>query len=216
MVTPSTRRSSAEVRTQIIQAATEEFSAHGYADATMRGVAATADVSLSVLHRHFASKQDLFSAALGTPFMRFFNDFASAWAEHVEEPWTDRELTREFVSRLYKHLSDYRSTLVGLIAFGEPNSKLLASISENLDETRAKLRTLEERDARTRGSGLSADASPHANRMIVALVTGLVVLHPFLTQGGAEEDDQLIETATDVLLSGVWRSGPANRAGAQP
>lgn len=204
MATPMTRRSSEEVRTQIVQAAAEEFSAHGYADATMRGVAASADVSLSVLHRHFASKQDLFSAALGTPFLRFFDDFASAWAQHLEQPWTDRELTREFVSRLYKHLSDYRSTLIGLLAFSEPNGNLLASIREELGEIRAKLQTLEQRDAETRGTGLSPDASPNANRMIVALVTGLVVLHPFLTDGGAEEDEDLIDTATTVLLGGVW------------
>jgi hypothetical protein len=74
----------------------------------------------------------------------------------------------------------------------------------SLGEISAKLQTLEERDAKTRGSGLSAETVPYANRMIVALVTGLVVLHPFLTERCAAEDDQLIDTATNVLLRGVW------------
>jgi AcrR family transcriptional regulator len=204
MTGSKTRRSSDEVRAEIVQAAADEFSSRGYAETTMRSIAAAADVSLSVLHRHYSSKQDLFSAALGTPFLSFFDDFASAWGEHVEQPWSDRELTHEFVSRLYRHLSDYRSTLVGLLAFSEPNGNLLNEIREGLGEVSAKLESLEQRDAETRGSGLSPETSPYANRMIVALVTGLVVLHPFLTKGQAAEDDQLIDTATDVLLGGVW------------
>jgi AcrR family transcriptional regulator len=198
------RRSSDEVRAQIVQAAADEFSARGYAEATMRGVAAAADVSLSVLHRHFASKQDLFTAALGTPFLNFFEDFSSAWGDHLEEPWSARELTHEFVSRLYRHLSDYRPTLVGLLAFSEPDGPLLRDIREGLAEISAKLESLEQRDTQRRGSGLSPETSPYANRMIVALVTGLVVLHPFLTEGRAAEDDQLIDNATNALLRGVW------------
>lgn len=205
MMRSVSRRSSDKVKTEIVRAAADEFSAHGYAGATMRGVAASAGVSLSVLHRHYASKQELFSAALVTPFLRFFEDFASAWVEHVEDPWDERTLVHEFVRRLYRALRASRLTLVDLLAVSEADSEILREVRTGLDEIRTRLRSLEDQDARTRGSGLSHDVVPHANRMIVALVTGLVVLHPFLSES-ADEDDDLIEVATDVLLNGLRRS----------
>lgn len=199
----ASRRSSDEVRAQIVRAAADEFSSHGYADATMRAVATAAGVSMSVLHHHFSSKQDLFSAALVTPFLSFFDEFATAWMARSEPPWDERELTREFVAHLYRNLNRYRSTLVNLLALSEGDPRVLGDVRQGLGEIRTRLQQLEMDDPRAHEAGLSPDAAPHANRMVVALVTGIVVLHPLLAEGGGDEDDHLIDMATDVLLHGI-------------
>lgn len=54
-------------REQIIAAAAEEFAERGYDGATMRGIAARAEVDSSLLHHYFGSKSDLFGATVGAP-----------------------------------------------------------------------------------------------------------------------------------------------------
>ncbi|MCR5089341.1 MAG: TetR/AcrR family transcriptional regulator [Oscillospiraceae bacterium] len=46
----------------IISAATAEFLAYGFKDASMRRIAAAAGMSVSGLYRHFADKEEMFSA----------------------------------------------------------------------------------------------------------------------------------------------------------
>ncbi|BCJ36111.1 TetR family transcriptional regulator [Actinocatenispora thailandica] len=54
-------------REQILDAAREQFAAHGYTAATMRRVAAAADVDPALLHHYFGTKYDLFAAAMQLP-----------------------------------------------------------------------------------------------------------------------------------------------------
>jgi AcrR family transcriptional regulator len=196
------RRRPGEVRELLVRAAAIEFSDHGYAGTTMRAVASSAGISLSVLHHHFPSKQSLFSAALVAPFLRFFDEFGSAWSAQLEQPWDDRELTRAFVERLYRSLSDYRRTLVNLLAVAESSDgQVLDEIRGAVAEMRSRLAAMGEHEARRRG--FAAGAAPLTNRMIAALVTGLVLLHPFFSEGDPDEDERLIEVATDVVLTGI-------------
>jgi AcrR family transcriptional regulator len=46
-------------RALILEAAAQQFAAHGYAGASMTGVAATAGIAPSVIYDHFGSKRDL-------------------------------------------------------------------------------------------------------------------------------------------------------------
>ncbi len=48
-------------------AAADEFSAHGYDGATMRGIATRAGVDPALLHHYFGTKSDLFGAIIGAP-----------------------------------------------------------------------------------------------------------------------------------------------------
>jgi AcrR family transcriptional regulator len=204
MAEAPTRRNTDEIRAATVAAATAEFSARGYAGTTMRAIAASAGISLSVLHHHFPSKQALFSAALVEPFLTFFDEFATAWAQQSERPWDDRELVRGFVDGLYRSLGEHRLTLVSLLAVAESSDRqVLDEVRGAVADMRAKLVTIGEHEARLRG--LPTAAVPLANRMIAALVTGLVLLHPFFTAGEEDENERLIEAATDVLLNGVYR-----------
>ena len=47
---------------KIIEAAMAEFLEHGFKDASMRRIASAAGMSASGLYKHFASKEEMFSA----------------------------------------------------------------------------------------------------------------------------------------------------------
>lgn len=53
-----------EVRERILAAALEAFARHGFAAATMSAIAHGADMAVANLYRYYASKEDLFAAAV--------------------------------------------------------------------------------------------------------------------------------------------------------
>lgn len=59
---PRTRRSDA-TRAAIVAAAREQFAAHGYQAATIRGVASAAGIDPALVMRYFGNKEGLFAAA---------------------------------------------------------------------------------------------------------------------------------------------------------
>lgn len=61
------RAGESNTRERILQAATAEFGDHGYDAATMRAIAARADVDPSLLHHYFGTKADLFGEVVGAP-----------------------------------------------------------------------------------------------------------------------------------------------------
>lgn len=58
------RRPDPHLRDRLVAAATAEFAAHGFAGATLDGIAATAGVTKGGLYFHFAGKEELFFAVL--------------------------------------------------------------------------------------------------------------------------------------------------------
>lgn len=61
------RRGESNARDLILAAATEEFGEVGYDASTTRGIAARAGVDPALLHHHFGTKADLFTASIGAP-----------------------------------------------------------------------------------------------------------------------------------------------------
>jgi AcrR family transcriptional regulator len=61
------RKGESNARELILTAATEEFGEVGYDASTTRGIAARAGVDPALLHHHFGTKADLFTASIGAP-----------------------------------------------------------------------------------------------------------------------------------------------------
>ncbi len=57
------RRDSAATRVALLRAARRRFSRYGYADVTLRDIAADADVSAALVVKYFGSKESLFAEA---------------------------------------------------------------------------------------------------------------------------------------------------------
>jgi len=60
---PSSPRKSDVTKAAILQAAKEHFSASGYAAATIRGIAASAQIDPTMVMRYYGNKEKLFAAA---------------------------------------------------------------------------------------------------------------------------------------------------------
>jgi len=61
------RRGSPDTRGEIVTAARREFAAKGFDNTSLRGVARAAGVDPALVHHYFASKEDLFLAAMDLP-----------------------------------------------------------------------------------------------------------------------------------------------------
>jgi len=125
----ASRRSTEEVRALIVEAATALFAERGYAQTTMRDVAATAGIALSVLYRQFSSKERLFSATLVAPFLASFERVPAGQASDAN----DEQLVDHFIRDLHRNLTTHRRTIVTLLA------ALEAPETELIDEVRAGL-----------------------------------------------------------------------------
>lgn len=75
------RRSTAEVRSALIEAAQTVFAAHGYSGSTTREIAQLAGTNDILIYRHFGSKAELFEQAVLDPFSQFVADYLATWDE---------------------------------------------------------------------------------------------------------------------------------------
>jgi TetR/AcrR family transcriptional regulator len=122
---PSTTRvrlTAEERRTQIMAAARDVFAREGFAGARTRDIAAAAGINEALMYRHFASKEDLFEAAVAQPLERAVTALAesvgSLPAEYSSEAGDLRQISAEFVGRLYDVMADV-APLLGLIMFSD-------------------------------------------------------------------------------------------------
>lgn len=106
------RRSTAEVRRLILEAARELFALRGYPGTTTRQIAALADVAEPLIFNNFGSKEALFAEAVIAPFNERFSAFL---AESDTLP-PDRELrSSRFVHTVYPFLRDNADLLMALV-----------------------------------------------------------------------------------------------------
>jgi AcrR family transcriptional regulator len=209
----ASRRSTDTVRKLIVEAAERLFDTHGYAQTTMRAVAAEAGISLSVLYRQFPSKEVLFSATLLAPFLASFDEFAAAWSDQIENPWDDERLVGEFVRDLYTNLVKHRHTLVTLLSAGEgtENSALIGELHDGLASGLAELRLMAEHEA-DRRRWFSAETVRYSNTFVIAMITGIVLIGPWLgdePEPAATADEPLIRALTAMALHGMRLAPPA-------
>lgn len=62
------RRGKADTRGEILTAARSQFAAHGFAGATIRGIATEAKVDPALVHHYYGTKRQLFIETLQLPF----------------------------------------------------------------------------------------------------------------------------------------------------
>src|SRR5947199_10711285 len=84
------RRSSADVRDLLVEAARELFIAEGYEATTTRQIAERAGVAEPLLFSNFGSKAGLFEAAVLNPIADFVADYAASWRDHDSDPPEER------------------------------------------------------------------------------------------------------------------------------
>jgi AcrR family transcriptional regulator len=210
-----TRRSSEEVRAAIMERATAEFSTTGYPQTTMRAVAERAGVSLSVLYRHFESKEDLFAAAVITPFTAFLKQFAAAWRDQIDAPLDERGMVEEFVRDFHGALAPHRDAIVALVALHEaPNMALLERLRASLTAVVSDIGRIAQHEARRRDR--RPDLSLQRVWLVISLLIGELLMRPLLPDvwggtggtGSRTGQDPMTEAITALLVHGLRLEGP--------
>ncbi len=99
----------------IIGAATAEFLEYGFNDASMRRIAAAAGMSASGLYKHFASKEDMFSALVDPAYqglLALFRQEAGDQEQIIETGdvsiWETGQDAKLAVDYIYDHLDAFR------------------------------------------------------------------------------------------------------------
>ncbi len=99
----------------IIEAATAEFMEYGFQDASMRRIAAAAGMSASGLYKHFASKEEMFSALVESAcqgLMVLFRQEADDQSQSVGagdlSAWETGRDAKLAVAYVYDHLDAFR------------------------------------------------------------------------------------------------------------
>ena len=101
---------------QILEAARQEFLTYGFADASMRRIAASAGMSAAGLYKHFPSKEKMFSALVEPAFdglIALYRQEETAEREAlkagiVTEKWQSGGEARLAIIYIYDHLDAFR------------------------------------------------------------------------------------------------------------
>ncbi len=100
---------------KIIAAAEKEFLTYGFADASMRRIAAAAGMSASGLYKHFASKEEMFSALVEPAYQGLVALFRQEARDQEQfigtgdlSVWETNNDARLAVSCIYDHLDAFR------------------------------------------------------------------------------------------------------------
>ncbi|MCR5429594.1 MAG: TetR/AcrR family transcriptional regulator [Lachnospiraceae bacterium] len=100
---------------KIIAAAKKEFLTYGFADASMRHIAEEAGMSASGLYKHFAGKEEMFSALVEPAYrglLELFSLEAGGQEQYIAvgdtSVWETNRDAKLAISYIYDHLDEFR------------------------------------------------------------------------------------------------------------
>jgi AcrR family transcriptional regulator len=149
-------------REAILDAARREFGARGYDRATIRGIAAVAQVNPALVHHFYGTKEQLFAAAMQLPAVpsQVISAVLAAERERLGDAFVDHvgeALVRGFLGIL--EITEARSAFLGLIRSAVTSEQSVAMLREFVTGTIlatlaqvARLASADDRTGRYRAS----------------------------------------------------------------
>lgn len=202
------RRTTADVRASVLDAAARLFARHGFARTTTKEIAEEAGTAETAIYRHFGSKAELFGEAVAAPFIDLVSHFAERWWPEIGQPVDNETLLKDFLEDLYDRVSERRDAVVALVsARGDPEAQeAVREAQGRLDRFYAELNSM----AVARAQGFPGQLSPlFVEGLTTRFVVGLVVLATafepwFMPQGTvAPSKREVIDTMAGFVLHGV-------------
>ena len=129
---------------RIIEAAKNEFLEYGYADASLRRIAANAGIQVGGLYKHFASKDEMFDALVEPAIQKFYGLYHDIENEYFDDPdisgWEPKSEVVRAMELIYGNYDEFRLLILG--SAGTRYEDLKHEIA--LLEEKATLRYLDE------------------------------------------------------------------------
>ncbi|MCR4896443.1 MAG: TetR/AcrR family transcriptional regulator [Lachnospiraceae bacterium] len=109
-------RDKTESHNRIIDAARKEFLEYGFADASLRRIAAGAGIQVSGLYKHFSSKEEMFASLVDPAIeglMERYRQIESSYFAGIEQrdpgdQWTDQREMVQLMEYIYDHQDAFR------------------------------------------------------------------------------------------------------------
>jgi AcrR family transcriptional regulator len=196
-------KKSETTRTHILDVALELFRRQGFEETTMRGIAATAGISLGSAYYYFRSKEDLVMAFYDraieemTPRLEAVLDDSGGFEERVAGLMAVKfeyfEPSRTFLGALLRHAADPRNRL-------SPFSKATRHIRER-DQMYFARAASESRDVRA-----PEDLAPHLPMLLWLYQMGLILYWIYDRSPGQRQTRMLREKSLALVVSGLKAS----------
>jgi len=197
------RRSSADIRAELLAAAAHLFATRGWAGTSTKEIATRANTYETSLYTHFGSKAGIFSAAVVEPFQQFIESFRVTLARDHGAP--DEHLARTFVRDLYGTLEEHREAATAFIlAMQDPEAE------EALRQARESLQSVFDdlyASGRTRAElvGEPGPGRPLTQRLMVGTVVAATVFAPWLLSGERASAEDIQDAIVELFLFGITR-----------
>lgn len=204
---PRTRRSTAEVRLLLLDAARECFEEKGYHQTSTREIAEHAGVTEPMLFRHFGSKAVLFERAVFDPFVEFIATYARQVSQVDAAAAPKRVLSRQYIEGFFRLMVDNRDLIVTVL--GEraedgqaPRMAARASLEEQFDSFATVV------DAFVRVEGEQIMDTRLALRFTLSFLLGAALAdgYFFTFSDGPVDEDRVIEEMVDFVLRAIGHS----------
>ncbi len=190
-----------ERRRQLIEVAIDLFSRKGFAGTTTKEIAAAAGVTEAIIFRHFATKQDLYTAIVERMCSRAETAEWLRGAENLMERNDDEGLFRYLMKGILDFAkADRRYERLVLFAALEGNE--LALMHHNA--TSGIGQTLLDYIARRQREGAIVAAEPH---LVISALVGAVKFHAarkyLFGCDDSADDQQAVDDLVRIILNGI-------------
>lgn len=200
------RRPSADVRAELLSAASHLFARRGYAGTSPKQIADLAGTFETSLYTHFGSKAGIFAAAIIEPFTHVIDSFRRTLTEQRDAP--DEVLIRAFVESLYDSVETHHEAVTAfVIAMREPDAfHALAVPRQKVEGMFNELHASGRR--RAIATGEVGPGRPLTQRLMVGLVVAASVFSPWLFAAEDQRGDS--STAIKDAMVKLLTDGVAN------
>lgn len=205
------RRSSGEVADRILEAAAEVFELAGYSGATTAAIARRAEVTEAQIFRFYASKQELFRAAIFKPLNRHFMEFQAANSLEPGDEDSMRVMARRYIGELQDFIAQHSRMFMSLIVASAYSPGATNPVSE-MEGLRAYFAQGAEVMTRRVGEGAPIDPQLMV-RVSFAAVLANLMFKDWLFPAGAASDEAIREAIAAFVIDGIMAN---ERAGAAP
>jgi AcrR family transcriptional regulator len=197
---PRPRRSTQQLRDDLLAAARELFSARGFASTSTRDIAERAGAAEQLIFKHFKTKAGLFAAAVFEPLSTAFDGQLAHIEDSFRQPVPVQQRITNFVEMLLPSLLENRRLLVAYLNAATFHEGDFASAGEvGFPSLIDYLRRLEEmHNHAPEGTRIVVDDPLMETRLSFALVFAVVLFQDLIF--APEERDEKRELAAIVKL----------------
>jgi AcrR family transcriptional regulator len=214
--TRATRRSSEQVRSLLVEAASELFGENGFSGVTTRQIAERAGVSEAILWRQFRTKAALFNVAVTEPIVQFLSDFVQQYRSYAKsiqgtEPLLPPEHGASmFYGGLYDVFRAEKSLIMTLLAARAFDPHILAAHGDGTEPLAEIYNAISDFSGEIlERYGITVDINLIVRLSIGMILAAAVLDESVFPDGPVTSRDQVVDEVVRLVFHGVVHQGDA-------